>query len=1127
MTAVPAADGPAMPLDVPSLSEAHEWLSEKAQLSAKNGSLPKTALLRGSVWAKITAVMRSAFIFSLSMGAIYFVYVLFLSPQASQRKPVLQLDTALADTSAPSGLDSDDYEDEDDSSPASGFLGNSKERLALRNLLGRSDHNKRSSIVRITSSDPTSSLCEHPMQVDLEPNARRSFWPAPASNASPSDSSNPNSPVISSPNPNAVGQRSSSSSPSPSKARRRKESGRLHSASPSRSPLSSSGSLPSRPQRMRPVDARSPLGRTASGRNKRNSTLSLVSNTTDDSSGPISQDPATEDILMQGTPGDALSIGSEEDLRPGTPSMASENSSVSAALGHNPTSADYIDVESMSSASPSPTSSTFSIGRAPSILKRRPQSFRTASLREIDISHSLTQRQNSLPVIDGLSPVASPGLTPLQQQELLQASGIFLPFGPGSPAPPPYQPSSPDMGFGSTLPMVETSWSRFKKTRSIKLVEPDWIPHLDSHIRARERLETATRFAAMKEHSSAHSVADDDAKYEQDSLDADDFWFERFTQSTAAAGRDWDWRKRRARLQRAAALGMALGQGGFAPPVGANQPGNVGLTDVQLQQQQQGGAPMPAAQAASSVRKQMPAAPLITFTEQELKSAPMLQVDTESGRRGLPRGSSEALRSPPLQQIGTPLSPTPTGTGTPLGGFFEAGGPSANSINVVLAARAAQRRRASADAGSSQPNAAKRNMVNKITRRTLSASASGGFAASSADGSTYTALGAEDFGDSSPSPLSNGSSHFRHSSEQSRPFTYEAGPSSPSGMSPSGSVPGRLTSLGGAMTRNVSLTNLRAGLRKGSGSGAAGNDFLPDSTGIELVPDSPDLRSNAELGGAPYQDDEMEGPRSSADMYSSRSSEPPPLSRPSAGKRSDSYQRSTEPIQEEPRTRKSLPPLYRNGSSFTRQASAPLPSMHHDDVMEELTHDVDRDSLKADTRAQSSDSLRRRMRARSQTETASFTDDFAPRTITARKDGLASLSAGSSPPSAKTRARTGSRSSIMRSASGATADLGRNARRRSSIRSGGSDTSSIGSVGSRQRREGSAGTPDPQLQPEPAPRGMAQRARSASLSSNGSGGSSRKGSFREAAGLGMTSSGPGTPGSEAGERGSGVNGVTI
>ncbi len=139
---------------------------------------------------------------------------------------------------------------------------------------------------------------------------------------------------------------------------------------------------------------------------------------------------------------------------------------------------------------------------------------------------------------------------------------------------------------------------------------------------------------------------------------------------------------------------MALGQSGFAPPPGgAHMPGNVGLTDVQLQQQQQGAVPMPAAQAASSVRKQMPAAPLITFTEQELSTAPNLKIDTESGRRSMPRGSSEASRSPTIHVNATPLSPTPTGTGTPLGGYFEAGDPAANNISVVMAARVAQRRR--------------------------------------------------------------------------------------------------------------------------------------------------------------------------------------------------------------------------------------------------------------------------------------------------------------------------------------------------------------------------------------------------------------------------------------------------
>lgn len=576
---------------------------------------------------------------------------------------------------------------------------------------------------------------------------------------------------------------------------------------------------------------------------------------------------------------------------------------------------------------------------------------------------------------------------PAMQQVMLQA-------GTGA-APPPYQPTSP-----------ETAWSR-----SVKLVEPDWTPHVDSHIRARERLETETRFAAYAEDGG--------------------FWFERFTQSTAAAGRDWDWRKRRARAQRAAALGLALGQSGL-------QAGNVGLTDVQLQS----GEATTAVKAAS---RKVAAPPLITFTEQELKNTPLLKVDTESGRRSLSRENSETLS--PQEDGGTPMSPTPSGTGTPLGGIFGAN-PSVDSINVVAAARVAQRRRASEDATS---GVAKRSMVNKMRRR-LSASAGAGVPSS--PGASPSGTPSAEVG-YSPSPLAE-SYAFDSSSHG------DLGGNGEPKMSSSFSVPGRLSSLS---PKKVGLANLRGGLRRDSGS-----EFLPDgSGGMELVPNSPDLN-----GAEPIEYVEsVDGPRSSADAYSSL----------------DRQQRSPKP-----------PP------PSSRSAVKPYPApTTHTDEMEELRNDDDaeRDSISRASRdSSSSDSLRRKMR----TYDSSF-DSYTA----ARKEGLASLSTGvvSSPPAAKGRTRTGSRSSIMRSASGAGTDL----KRRSSRHSAGSETSSLGSsVGTGSIRYGrvrgdSVGGkgPDPKMQPEPAPRGMVKRARSASIGSAGSGGSAR-GSFREGSGLGMTSS---------------------
>ena len=217
---------------------------------------------------------------------------------------------------------------------------------------------------------------------------------------------------------------------------------------------------------------------------------------------------------------------------------------------------------------------------------------------------------------------------------------------------------------------------------------------------------------------------------------------------------------------------------------------------------------------------------------------------------------------------------------------------------------------------------------------------------------------------------------------------------------------------------------------------------------------------------------------------------------------------------------------------MNKLSSAPS-TYNQEEILEELNNDFERDSISQGsldtTSSNSSDSLRRRLRSRSSTSPSIPTlgEDTLLSTRTPRKDGLASLSAGYPPPAVKSRTRTGSRSSIMRSASGASDSL---VKRRASTHRHGSDSGSIGSGSLRsspkQGRKGEK-VPEPGMQPEPAPRGMVQRARSASLSSNGSSlassrNGSRKGSFREGVnsgglGLSMTSSNPGTPGVE-GER---------
>ncbi|SPO26318.1 uncharacterized protein UTRI_03907 [Ustilago trichophora] len=1099
------------------------WLPAKAQLSIKSRLFSKNILYSRDLWARGTATWTSTFIFAALLILIAYILYLWLTVahgSLAQTKPLWQLSTMLADDATinrlDAELDSDEYEDEEDSSRSAGFLASSKEREVLRRMLGRNEHGltKRSSIVRITSSDPTSSLCENPMQFDLESTTRRSFWPAPVTNTTPSDSSVPNSPTTASSALNATGSPTLGGAAT---TRRRKESGRLlsaetgrrqHTASPSRSPLASGAALPVRPTRVRPVDARSPLGR----KNKRSSTSSLSSaDGTTNSPRPSLKKAGREESWTDETPTPTLSPDREDVEMLGSPSMASEASFTSAAVDPTPDGGDHPDAPATPLACSSPTSSTFSIGRAPSILKRRPQTFRTASLREIDISYSLMQRKTSLSAFS--MPLADPSLLQQQQQqqqqqELLQANGMFLPLA--SPAPPPYAPSNPD------LPSSPTNEA---KPKSVKLIEPDWRPHIDSHIRARERLETATRFAALR--MAQHSSKFDESN---DVVDVDDFWFERFTQSTAAAGRDWDWRKRRARLQRAAALGMALGQSGLAaaaPPQipATNLPSNVGKTDVQLQHQGPGAGaePMPATQAASPTRKVLPSAPLITFTEQELQSAPILKIDTETGRRTALQPRHEASNSSPTMPNGTPLSPTPSGTGTPLGGIFGAVFPSADTVSAAMAARMAQRRRASEDATSARGS--------RITRRRLSASAAAGMPTSPGGG-----------GGGSPSTEALAGSPLR---DQVSPSSSSSPSPSPLAASPSHSgdtsIPGRLSSLGGTVGKRVSLTNLRAGFRRNSGSGATAGTggFLQDASGIELVPNSPEFNTGDDAEGMRYLDEtptsSPEGPRSSADMYSGYNWRPPSarvgesvaLSRTDSRLRSmetsvETLSQSQSQSQSQSATRNQPPAKktasFLGGTPFNRQTSAPPSSGYYDqqEILEELRADFDPDALShshssnASLDSSSSDSLRRKMRSRSRSQTESSSSPLSRNgPLSVRKEGYSSVSTVATVQTTKGRGmRSGSRSSIMRSASSAVLER----------RKGDSDSGSISSSRNGSIRRGSPKfnrlqhgmtITDPKMQPEVAPRGMIQRARSASLSSSnsgvsgggGGGTSSRKNSF--------------------------------
>lgn len=102
----------------------------------------------------------------------------------------------------------------------------------------------------------------------------------------------------------------------------------------------------------------------------------------------------------------------------------------------------------------------------------------------------------------------------------------------------------------------------------------------------------------------------------------EDFWFERHVQSTAAAGRDWDWRKRRARVAKAESLNRANNSingefpsadfsGGFGSSDGNRV---IGKTDVQLQHQQR----LANRPSVTARTRSLPSSPLISFTAAEL-----------------------------------------------------------------------------------------------------------------------------------------------------------------------------------------------------------------------------------------------------------------------------------------------------------------------------------------------------------------------------------------------------------------------------------------------------------------------------------------------------------------------------
>lgn len=166
-----------------------------------------------------------------------------------------------------------------------------------------------------------------------------------------------------------------------------------------------------------------------------------------------------------------------------------------------------------------------------------------------------------------------------------QSQPSSLPPGAGRPLFSlfaPAQPQPPRLGT-LTAEQARAMWPE-KRRRLVRVCEPDWMPYVDVHERARERIQTAELFSSNerqppfentnKIERSASPMPTSRRGWEGDAeLGAErEFWFERFTQSTAAAGRDWDWRKRRARAASAAATEAAANIEAIDIDNGAQQP---------------------------------------------------------------------------------------------------------------------------------------------------------------------------------------------------------------------------------------------------------------------------------------------------------------------------------------------------------------------------------------------------------------------------------------------------------------------------------------------------------------------------------------------------------------------------
>lgn len=443
------------------------------------------------------------------------------------------------------GADSDDYDYEDDSDESSSQqsgLGQPIRRF-LNFRKGRS--NRSAGIVRITSSDPRSSLSSAPIQLDMDS----------MTSVAPSE-------VIQDPVMASVMQHSASV------ARRRRESGRLLASVGSGSPSSRTSS---------PLGRASPLRKAGSLNHH-------------PSSPPRPPRPPRSQLQRLGLDHTSDTDANAEQVVSGRDGIVPSSSSQTFTSA----GAEFEEEEEAAKV-------------PPSILVRQPQVYaRKVKLESSTPSHEMYSMNGN--ASGSAVWQNSPGES---GSDFSYSLHVPPPTSVGTRRLPPgagHAPTSPLHSplhkLGSMDPsQIQAYWLE-RKSKSIRLQEPDWTPYIDVHIRAKERLETAAHVAANPQstlamsshllpprtlgdtsdgsergsHQSGHHQSDPD----------EEFWFERFTQSTAAAGRDWDWRKRRRQRQAAAAAKAdeeALRTLDGSAEEDIVNAGNVGMTDVQLQRQ--------------------------------------------------------------------------------------------------------------------------------------------------------------------------------------------------------------------------------------------------------------------------------------------------------------------------------------------------------------------------------------------------------------------------------------------------------------------------------------------------------------------------------------------------------------